>query len=279
MAILVRFYFGISVSIINMIHTSVVCFELLTPPTFQLERFNRTLSGLEWRDNRKFRQRLDSLDAAHAVVAPYAHQMRIILHEEHDLDRFRYLCEVAGIMRPFLAKVEAVSKGFYTPRVLYDIQAKLAEYDWPVAFQMEALLRNGLLTSEELRDLYRPIRTLCDRDPEHAADILRMFTEAVRTKKPHPRDAMVKTLDALCKRDEVLQTRLAGGNFLCHHLTVTPTRFLLEGPYVIQSNRVIREYEGYQEHFVRVDFRDEDRLQYRWDRDVRSFVSVTLSCS
>ncbi|EEB87237.1 hypothetical protein MPER_15499, partial [Moniliophthora perniciosa FA553] len=41
---------------------------------------------------------------------------------------------------------------------------------------------------------------------------------------------------------------------------------ILEGPYPTQSNRVIRGYEGFEHHFIRGDFRDEDRLQYRWDR-------------
>jgi hypothetical protein len=38
--------------------------------------------------------------------------------------------------------------------------------------------------------------------------------------------------------------------------------------YAIQSNRVIRRYRGSEDAFIRVDFRDEDRLQYRWDREV-----------
>jgi hypothetical protein len=63
-------------------------------------------------------------------------------------------------------------------------------------------------------------------------------------------------------------TELDPGLFLCHHVTFTPTRMILEGPYATQSNRVIRKYEGYIENFLRVDFRDEDRLQYRWAREV-----------
>jgi RNA-dependent RNA polymerase len=43
---------------------------------------------------------------------------------------------------------------------------------------------------------------------------------------------------------------------------------ILEGPYPTQSNRIIRRYEGCENHFIRVDFRDEDRLQYRWSREV-----------
>jgi hypothetical protein len=38
--------------------------------------------------------------------------------------------------------------------------------------------------------------------------------------------------------------------------------------YAIQSNRVIRRYKDDEDHFIRVDFRDEDRLAYRWDREV-----------
>jgi RNA-dependent RNA polymerase len=47
---------------------------------------------------------------------------------------------------------------------------------------------------------------------------------------------------------------------------------LLEGPYTLRSNRVIRHYQNHDptlvERFVRVEFRDEDNLAYRWDGDV-----------
>jgi len=43
---------------------------------------------------------------------------------------------------------------------------------------------------------------------------------------------------------------------------------ILEGPYAVQSNRVIRQFIGYEDYFLRVDFRDEDRLQYRWTKQV-----------
>lgn len=41
-----------------------------------------------------------------------------------------------------------------------------------------------------------------------------------------------------------------------------------ERRYAIQSNRVIRRYKYDEDHFIRVDFRDEDRLAYRWDFEV-----------
>ena len=64
------------------------------------------------------------------------------------------------------------------------------------------------------------------------------------------------------------RTNNSSGVFKCYHVTFSPTRMTLEGPYATQTNRVIRRYQGYQDHFIRVDFRDEDRLQYRWDREV-----------
>jgi RNA-dependent RNA polymerase len=56
-----------------------------------------------------------------------------------------------------------------------------------------------------------------------------------------------------------------------HHVIITPSR-ILEGPYMTQSNRAIRHYQSHDrslaEEFVCLEFRDEDRLAYRWDGDV-----------
>jgi len=66
--------------------------------------------------------------------------------------------------------------------------------------------------------------------------------------------------------------QLSPGHILCHHVIITPSRMLLEGPYATQSNRVIRHYQEHNpffvERFLRVEFCDEDRLAYRWDREV-----------
>ncbi|THG97697.1 hypothetical protein EW026_g4356 [Hermanssonia centrifuga] len=245
------------------------CFELWTPPVFQLERFNRELTGRDWNDSRKYRQRLESINASHGAIAPYAHQLRIILHETKDLEDFSYLCTVAGLPRPIKAHMEAFSNGFYAARKLHNLYLHFKEFDWRVAFQMEAMLRNGLINTQELlQQLYQPIKDLCSCQPATAADTLRLFTDALRS--PDLRQSKIDRFRQICGRDpsESLSAhRLSKGNFLCHHVTITPTRMLLEGPFVIQSNRVIRKYQGYEEHFIRVDFRDEDRLQYRWERD------------
>jgi RNA-dependent RNA polymerase len=66
--------------------------------------------------------------------------------------------------------------------------------------------------------------------------------------------------------------RLAPGHISCHHVIITPSKILLEGPYTTQSNRVIRHYQSHDpnlaERFIRVEFRDEDCLPYSCDGEV-----------
>lgn len=262
-----------------------VCFELLTPPMLERERFNRTLTGQDWMDQRKFRQRLDSLDEAHAVVAPYAHHMRLVMHTEQDILKFAELCVVAEIKRPIRANVEAFSQGFFSPRQLYTFHNWLNQFTWPVAFQLEALLRGGFLHTQDLLVHYRKdIEKLCREQPEEAADTLRYLCETIRTKDPLDtiKNCFDRVLPQGGTRDKILKNGFSrfdterarerdAGKFQCYHVTFTPTRMLLEGPYSSQSNRVIRQFAGYEDHFIRVDFRDEDRLQYRWAREAGVF--------
>lgn len=253
--------------------TIVICFELLTPPIFQMEPFNRLLTGDDFRDNRKYRQRLQSLNAMHAAVAPYAHHLRVILHEQRDLEKFCQICIAAKIPLPFRTSVDAESKGFYTDKPLFHLRRQLQQFEWSVAFQIETLLRNGLMNTDELTSYFMGrFNKLCVTDPMTAPETLRLFTEALRTRDT--RQSIRKCFEEVVARDVPEAPRVSQGLFRCHHVTVTPSRMVLEGPFVIQSNRVIRKYEGFEENFIRVDFRDEDRLQYRWEPDVSARAEV-----
>ncbi|OCH86893.1 RdRP-domain-containing protein [Obba rivulosa] len=245
-----------------------VCFELLTPPMLEREHINREVTGDPKKDNKRFRQRIEAINEVHALIAPYAHQLRIILHEEVDMENFVKLCSVAGLQRPIRVAVEASCRGFFTAKRLNAIQRWIRTFDWPVAFQIETLLHNGLLNTEDLLEhLQKPIAELARAHPSTAGDVLRHFTEAIRIKDPSETPFTCFNRVVLGQVDlEPLQNFY--GNFACYHVTFTPTRMVLEGPYVIQSNRVIRRYVGYEDHFIRVDFRDEDRLQYRWAKEV-----------
>ena len=250
-----------------------ILFELHTPPIFQLERFHRTLTGDSWKDDRKYRMRKDSLSGPHSAIAPYAHHVRIVLHEQTDLDKFFYLCGVAEVKHPVKATIDASKREFFNPRKMYKFQQMLQQFDWLVAFQLEALLRNGLLNTDDIMErFYEPIKELCAGRPKTAADTLRLFTENLAGKTPQ--ESSMECFRRVMAKRVSEHVELPPGNFLCHHVTITPSRMLLEGPFVIQSNRVIRQYRGYEDHFIRVDFRDEDRLQYRWDWEASASLST-----
>jgi len=53
------------------------------------------------------------------------------------------------------------------------------------------------------------------------------------------------------------------------HVIIAFNNDLLDGPFLERSNRVVRSYSpDRRESFLRVSFVDEDRLQYRFDREV-----------
>lgn len=191
--------------------------------------------------------------------------------------RFREMCVIAGLSAGVLLKcdgkhhIEASRQNFFAENTLYKLRKQFHMFDWHVAFQLELLLHNGLLTTTELNDILPSIKRLCQQYPDNnslvAGRLLRKYSEALPDRPP------TESPQACFKRITELKARpgdmhLAAGNFECCHVTFTPTRLILEGPYAIQSNRVIRRYRGYEEHFIRVDFRDEDRLSFRWNRDV-----------
>ena len=231
----------------------------------------------------KCQYRVGFVDEIHKDIALYAHQLRIVPYDVNDhgfedvLHRFQYYCQTSFLRPPKQDVTIAASKhqNFFDPIELAEIARWLgslvfaSESNWRIAFQVEALLHNGVANTEEVMELRPRIEALIRSvgDTVTAGDIMRRFMEAAahRPLKQRVVECFESILDKKTRR---LRTSPMKGRFFCHHVTFTPTRMLLEGPTITQSNRVIREYQGYEDHFLRVDFRDEDRLPYRWDRDV-----------
>lgn len=245
-------------------------------------QFNRPLTGRPNIDDRKYKLRIGAIHEGHAIVAPYTPHLRLCLYNAQDretLEIFCEACKVAGLSdsmiikltRPGALRIEALKNEFFKPKRMYLLHKELGKFDWPIAFQLESLLHNGLLHTGDMDDLIPRVRDLkrkhAHRGPaatSFVGDLLRFYNEAlqVRTAQESP----MTCFERVSKEFEPSTYR--GSSFRCYHVTFTPTRMLLEGPYHSQSNRVIRQYQGFEDHFIRVDFRDEDRLQYRWDREV-----------
>ncbi|KAF7790020.1 hypothetical protein EIP86_000968 [Pleurotus ostreatoroseus] len=198
------------------------------------------------------RSRLGSLNAAHALVAPYVPHVRVVMYEHNDLHEFAGLCKRAGLRQPMEASIKATREAFFSERNLRAVHLSLANLPWTVAFHVETLLRGGLINTQELLIiLLEPIRDLCVHSC-NAANTMRHLVQAMRQRRPGE-DILGRFKDAV---------------------VATPTRLLPEGPYVIQSNRVLREYRDYKDHFLRLELRDEDRLPYRPQQDIDSELLI-----
>ncbi|KAF5373803.1 hypothetical protein D9758_000837 [Tetrapyrgos nigripes] len=254
-----------------------VCFDTSTPPVFEETEFNRALVGDDHIDNQRYKHRIGSLHPGHEQVAPYAQKLRIILYNEsrYDvIDKFKGYCKIAELSDSLVldcrryAKfhIEAGKREFFIPKRLYKLRLQFKQFDWSIAFQLEALLHNCLLHTEELEELLPRVKNLCkDHLPAFAAELLRKYGEQLQARSPQ--EDPIKCFER-ARSFVSSPLALSPGNFSCYHVTFAPTRLILEGPNPVQSNRIIRLYSGFEDHFIRVDFRDEDRLSYRWEREV-----------
>ena len=249
-----------------------MAFGLHAPPLFQKEDVNR-----DPKVKKRYRERLSSLNPAHARVAPYVHQVIFYLHEYEACDKIKDLCQWANLPRPTSMYIEIQSRNLFAQSQIDRLAKLLSRTDWKVAFQFECLLRNNLLCvgdvvyihTHRLAGLYKRFNQDKEcADPDYSvAQILKYLVEQLQNRPKN--ESVTQCIDKVTmtpKRtsfDPVAGKMGTGGTFLCHHTTFTPTRMILEGPYITQSNRVIRQFPGFEHFFIRVDFKDENRTQVR----------------
>ncbi|KAF8831581.1 hypothetical protein HHX47_DHR1000493 [Lentinula edodes] len=268
-----------------------IIFDTYTPPFFEEADFYRTTSGNERDDknNLRFKRRIGSVERheTHARVAPFAHTLRLLLPSNNQSDgsdvisKFRDLCKIAQMETTIrLAKVEAAGWKFFSVDRLREWDAYTAKCDWPVAFQLESLLHNGFLHTKEIMAMAPRLETLCkEHGSDYVGELLRRYPQSLSDPNRPTNDTPIQCLErALGEFTRFKEKIHSSGIFSCYRVIVTPTRMILEGPYASDSNRIVRQYSGYEDHFLRVAFADENRLQLRWDRkfDGRSFLEERI---
>ncbi|KAL5489956.1 hypothetical protein ACEPAI_4789 [Sanghuangporus weigelae] len=262
-----------------------ICFDLLTPPIFESQWTNQTQTGVAFLDTRKIRRRVSSLDEHHRSIGPYAYQIRVSLYAVNDLEDFIRACDVAGLRTPEMAVITSERHDFFSQKMLLEVRKSFKafrELPWTVVFQIESFLYNGLLTTVQLLNGLLPeLVKMAQPYKDTIGTLLRDFSRTLATEVYN----CITATDVARHFKQFCHNWLRFGGFLesatvtsrndeleglmaCHHVTFTPTRMLLEGPYDIQSNRILRRYSSFHDHFLRVDFRDEDRLQFRWEHQL-----------
>ncbi|KAI0724458.1 RdRP-domain-containing protein [Cerioporus squamosus] len=278
----------------------ILFFSLSHPPSFETESaFAQLGRGLGGRSSTPpQRQRWSAFDEDHESVAPYTSlAIRLECASLGDLQTFRSFARTAHI---------SVSNVSYPieRRQLFSQESK-ERYDlwvttmpWIVAFHVEALLRSWLVDMTEILTLRQPIdRVLRQHKRDYTAALLRDFaaqakalfwygpevlpSNAAQNQPKYTAHTVSELFSQVLARFvyKPLDTSLTMGDttapFHCLHLVVSPSTMILEGPYPERSSRVMRTYYRNQDCFLRVSFQDENRLQFRFDRDLdgRSFIN------
>ena len=164
-----------------------------------------------------------------------------------------------------------------------DLESLLARLPFGVAFELEKAVNNRVISITGALSLQDALLELCqphfDHDP---ASILRKFTTyleegSIRRGRKHRRQhapgdhtlvgRFRHTIDEYLEEQKKQKKRLAWSNpaaSYTYQLTLTPTRHILEGPSIDQSNSVLRKF-GNHECFLRVSFQDENGSKLRGD--------------
>lgn len=252
-----------------------ICFDTRHPASLEEIDFHSPTS-----QNANRRRRIGSLHAGHERVAPYARHLRVVLYKDQNIDmieKFVSLCTIARMPPKIIFRCEGVQNhvethrnALFTHTRLRHLRTAHAGLPWPIKFQLEALLCNGLLHTLEIMDLIRTVRVLCNTptDTARTENILRRLVEALPARPP------LESPDAVFRRilhdNASIEENTPPNTFACRQITLTPTRTMLKGPYPGESNRIIRKYPGFEDHFLRVEFRDEDLSHYEEGREVDS---------
>ena len=204
--------------------------------------------------------------------------------------------EVAHFPLPLERRIKTARRGRYERTWTNTLQNWYERLPLSVALQCEQAIHSRVITPDELVNVLKTdidvvLQNSGEKLAAHAIQVLihrereRQTTKAGSrsTSWSHAyRDATAQALLELRSKK-----RWSSRDFAtCYILCLTPTTFLLEGPFQDRSNRVLRLYPKHQHHFMRVCFTEEGGVGRKlskpwgspvdWDRFVETHVGGAL---
>jgi hypothetical protein len=219
----------------------------------------------------------------HARIAPYLGHELLLEFAPDRWGAFESACAELGLPVPVHRRIKVERAALYSTHDLGRLDAAIADIGHlGVAFQLDALSRNGVLTPDEVitvaKDAKRSLQA--ERVPEHVVQALQGLATDCR-----PRLAIYGEDDVRLRGhdwrelwDRRLRMRYEprgddDANVFTSRVFVTPTRLVLDGPYAGVSNRILREYDR-PDSFIRVALVDEDLSPFAPNTivDVKAFM-------
>ena len=235
------------------------------------------------------RQRVLALypdDADLIRVLPYTTlSIRLLCRRVGDLRTFRTLCKTAHLPAPKDYRYHAEHLALFSETKLEEYHQWITTLDWPIAFQLESLLRGRKADAIEIISIRPIVENMLDhKGAAYTANFLRSVTNDAFFKVQGVNEGAFA--DAIKGYAEDFSWSKSphpwgpkDGIFKCRHVSVSPTSMTLDGPYPERSNRVLRTYADNHDSFIRVSFVEETGLRYQQDREIDgpSFIGRWVS--
>jgi RNA-dependent RNA polymerase len=221
------------------------------------------------------RDRLVTLDESRGNIFAFLRVMRITFDGQFALRDFKSKARSFGLTI-YEENYDLSKQQLFSPLIMDYFREWLKGVPFDIAFQIDGLVSRCRFNPKELRKMKRQINAAIEKYGEMAiCDCIRLLEQRrEEDTEGLPASQLFANILNDLDRDRAMkqprQSNQSGEIFHCHRVTVTPTSLILSGPLPDETNRVLRRYMDYQSHFIRVEFRDEDRLHLRLDREVDS---------
>lgn len=229
--------------------TPGIIFTFLCPPALEMHESAENI----FEEDILRRYRLTALGSTQERITPYTlFAMRVACASRAHLEEFRRMARVASLPRlTDSVPSPVVARALFSATTLDRIEGWLQQLPWSVAFQALSILNAAALDPIELWNLRPRIEALvsdADFGVAKAGEALRDF--ATKLKDPA---ALIQDEESIfrCFESVKADVRRASpgsvrrirnpGVFNCYHATVTPTRILLDGPFLDQVMPMYRD--------------------------------------
>ncbi|UZJ52178.1 hypothetical protein CBS101457_001498 [Exobasidium rhododendri] len=258
-------------------------FEFRHPPMFlQDEKGSRSADSSAWLDSaptnfsRQDEQykRVSAFDRDHAHCVQYGTTYRVHLSRSTDLIPFIKSTKGRLILQ---AKVKEMPDGRGDVFDCSGVETMLEKLDFVVAFQAQALLGpQGLLPKDLINVRGEVVQLQAKLGAKKASSVLRNLKSdlcdrgplARQEGRPHftlkqVRERLVLASNIVVKK-ELYKKMEHRDQMMIHSVFITPSFGLrLEGPHPDEGNRILRQYPGQDENFIRVHLTEEDCSTFR----------------
>ena len=239
-------------------------------------RASKAKSSFEWK-------RVSAISTTHASVAASCLCYRFDLLEVHDIlaiESLKVLPRIPNIVTwdtTIITKLDFPAQMTQLKTVLAETQPIALPFE--VAFQLQALAQNCCLPPVRVVRLVDTVRQLIASGAPVVANALRRLNRQIPFAGPGT-EASELSSQALSKHlvssvHSIAQERRYAIDVAerydhiapIYRATVTPVGIYLDGPDPEVTNRVIRKYRKYSDHFLQVSFMDESGDPIHFDRN------------